>query len=1683
MNKNIKRMFFVTTLILLLLSISAINAADASNDTNNVAQQDVVKEVNVEKVSDNTITDTNTKNIKKEEQATDLYVSDTGGSDDNSGTNTSPYKTIQKALDTTTADSTFNIHIAEGTYKGLGNTNLTVNGNYNINIIGEGNAVIDGEAKYDIKQELLPGEYFWDSSSEWYPYANASGNYAMNITTGTGTIKLSNLTIQNCYSEGIDSGSSIDKYPFTTVDNYANLIVDNVSFINNCAGVGGAIRNNHDSTLTVTNSLFKGNRKSTSSGNDGGAIYNNGTATINNSTFQENYSRWGTILNDAKLTINNSIIRDNKEYDGTSTYKFGAGIAADTGKADFFKPYTVTGIETIIDNCTFINNGQTDVYHGDGYLLINNSHFANSTGIYILANDTTGYQEITNNQILDSIGSSLFSSLSVTTSTTFGINARLTPNILIQNNTLTSKNGNSIQIVSNATIINNTMNNPINVTGNNTLMENNNINTSAMYAVNIAAKTNNHTIINNILESSLLYGNKAVNATTATIENNTPELGQDITITDETYNQYFNEDGTIKEDTIEQGSSVTLQGDFNNKKFIIDQHHITIKATGTLYNSTFTVKDNARINAANIKINNINTTDNYALLIETENNIFTGLKINVKSITPTHGIIIKADNNEITGSATVYGPSNPITNPNGLTDTMALDIQSSNNIITSGNMQAYSNQNNTDGTITAINIQSIDKEANNNTLYNVGARAWYGDNLYAIRIVNSSSNIIFEQTTSYSIRAEYAFKTPVGIYIAGKSDNNQIQRTNYMYVTKHNGTTSNGWVLSSTNSPAIIVDGSDETINNILINNTASSPILINNTNNLIMESISVTNLAEIPAIEIQNSHNTQLNNIQINLRDKNITAIEINNSNHTTVTNSNIVSDKTIIINNSIQTTVTDNYLNIKDTYGGDETVEIINSTENIIENNTPIIVKLTNENYDNYFDENARYNYTSSFISLSSDLYNKDVIFPIQVTFINSANYTIYNGTLSLIEEARGSNITGINFYSNDERTTLIYSNVSYTFLDYLNIYHENHVNIVRTIIYDNMGYNRARWNNIHVLGPEIKTNDASPSTAILLHGTGAENYLSYSNITIEATSSDDEGYISAITARHNITGSKIVKITQDNIKITGNNIIALDDDFQNSERVNITINANNHATLLKSVNSSTMIFRHSTYNITSNNTLTVYDFTNLNTFSTSINNNTFNINAPNVLFLNIINSTRSSATPYANITINTTNLTLLKSKNSLSGLGINITNLKAENLTIIDAENSTIIFTSNNINATVTNNNGIKLTNNSKLTSYNFNKGNQININSTNPSPMITIINSTADIQKTNITQNTSNTPIIKSENSNITVINNYLQTLNLSGDNSVEVIDSNATVENNTPDETGFKSQITDVNIPENIIVKLNNPITVTTTDLFGQEINGTITITDGQTTSTSDNNTINYTPQTTGQKTLIITYTDPTGKYNTTSTTVDVEVISPTLTVDPITVTAGQTINITARITADDETITDINKGKVVFKVNGKTLKDANGKVIYVKVINGTATIENYEVPQDWAKDGTTIQAVYSGSTQCEKLTSEKTNIIVTPKELTLTTTVTPATSGQTTTLTATLSDNTINTGKIVFKINGKTVKDANGKVIYAKVVNGTVSVDYTLPESYKAGNYTVTATFIASGYDRLEASETLTVTA
>ena len=338
----------------------------------------------------------------------------------------------------------------------------------------------------------------------------------------------------------------------------------------------------------------------------------------------------------------------------------------------------------------------------------------------------------------------------------------------------------------------------------------------------------------------------------------------------------------------------------------------------------------------------------------------------------------------------------------------------------------------------------------------------------------------------------------------------------------------------------------------------------------------------------------------------------------------------------------------------------------------------------------------------------------------------------------------------------------------------------------------------------------------------------------------------------------------------------------------------------------------------------------------------------------------------------------------------------------------------------------------------------------------------------------------------------VTDNKILAYDKTGNDAVTAIGENNVVENNIAAEVNTR-------IPTNIELNYDTtPIDV------GQQltIRGVFT-TEGQdaaaegikiydneeeltSINTDEDGTIiyTYTPTVAGDHNITFKF-EGNETHKETETTISItaneHIKEYTIQVDTTEFTAGTTTTISASIYADDEKATDINKGKVTFKVNGKTLKDTNGKVIYAKVTGGVATIENYEVPADWAKNGTTIQAVYSGSSDVAKMSSEKTEITVTPKELTLTTSDVEATAGTKITLTATLNDDTINTGKIVFKINGKTVKDENGKVIYTKVVNGSVNVQYTLPADMKAKEYNLTAVFISSDYERLEDTKTLTI--
>jgi len=287
----------------------------------------------------------------------------------------------------------------------------------------------------------------------------------------------------------------------------------------------------------------------------------------------------------------------------------------------------------------------------------------------------------------------------------------------------------------------------------------------------------------------------------------------------------------------------------------------------------------------------------------------------------------------------------------------------------------------------------------------------------------------------------------------------------------------------------------------------------------------------------------------------------------------------------------------------------------------------------------------------------------------------------------------------------------------------------------------------------------------------------------------------------------------------------------------------------------------------------------------------------------------------------------------------------------------------------------------------------------------------------------------------------------------------------------------------VNITVNVIAADNSIInegTVEFTDKDGNPISQqyVVNVVDGKAT-------ISYTANKVGSITIIAKYADSMlYAENQINTTIKTSKAATTLTIDPITAVVGQTITLTARIENANDYL-DINEGKVAFKVNGKTIKDENGKVIYAKVEDGVATLE-YEVPESWSTKEITISAVYSGSTNYNssrgetvvEMSSGEPSIVITSDET--------FTKDTVKTFTVELKDgNTpINQGRVVFKINGKTLKDANGKVIYVDVVNGIASLNFNINATYyKTSSWTLKAVFISTEYERLEATQQLQLAA
>ena len=206
------------------------------------------------------------------------------------------------------------------------------------------------------------------------------------------------------------------------------------------------------------------------------------------------------------------------------------------------------------------------------------------------------------------------------------------------------------------------------------------------------------------------------------------------------------------------------------------------------------------------------------------------------------------------------------------------------------------------------------------------------------------------------------------------------------------------------------------------------------------------------------------------------------------------------------------------------------------------------------------------------------------------------------------------------------------------------------------------------------------------------------------------------------------------------------------------------------------------------------------------------------------------------------------------------------------------------------------------------------------------------------------------------------------------------------------------------------------------------------------------------------------------RYTVVNKTITLTKYTPTIIVG--TNTNNSTTILTAIILDNNKNI--IYNGRVAFKINGKT-------VGHSEIKNGLALLvldtRNYNV------GNYTVTCVYGGNNHYAEATGES---ILTINSLNIKQVIIPVTTktGSTITLTSYLTsdDKTLVTnGRVVFKLNGKTLKDEFGNILYGSVTNGMASITYSLPNTMAAKEYILTAVAVGHNYDRIETNTTFTV--
>lgn len=313
-------------------------------------------------------------NVSIDRSPVTYYVSNSGDDDTGDGSQDNPFKTIKKAINQGFAVSIYpTIMIMEGTYTGVGNTNLSFSDLGILNIIGVYNkTIIDGESSNwgfrfgDYIQSNIVNMTFNNCNSSDYNYYSAI--YAFGVTN-----------IINCIFKNNNG-------PYSLLDLYYGSKIINSTFINNNA-------TSTYNLVSISNGLIENclfiNNSAPRAIVSGSNNYVKNCSFINN-TLTDDYAN--SILYGSGTSINNNFIKNFAPSNGAVLGSFNS--FNDTFIGNKGVNGAITASSATFTNATFINNSASGngsiVYIPDNNVVdfINctfDGNYANGTGnpIYI----------------------------------------------------------------------------------------------------------------------------------------------------------------------------------------------------------------------------------------------------------------------------------------------------------------------------------------------------------------------------------------------------------------------------------------------------------------------------------------------------------------------------------------------------------------------------------------------------------------------------------------------------------------------------------------------------------------------------------------------------------------------------------------------------------------------------------------------------------------------------------------------------------------------------------------------------------------------------------------------------------------------------------------------------------------------------------------------------------------------------------------------------------------------------------------------------------------------------------------------------------------------------------------------------------------------------------------------------